>query len=264
MNTEWVAISFSRGSSQPRGWTHISYVSCISRQVLYHQHHLGSPSFPSSMLKSRTVSSSFSDGRRGKRRGHGCAYSPLQGHLKKVTFFWGQRTQHSLRRQEADTVWLCATTLIFLRSWRPANVQRQHEGQNGTLPSLCASTRPATSQCEWNLTVTVTASLPHPATSQCEEAPTVIFVVVQTSFVLLSQVVAWLKPSLSWGVKRGCMRPILKATQSGRRAPVKGTHPGPKLRQLGPARWGLSLKSARPSAAPPHSIGSGIKAENER
>ena len=31
---EWVAISFSKGSSQPRGQTHIS---CIGRQVLYHR-----------------------------------------------------------------------------------------------------------------------------------------------------------------------------------------------------------------------------------
>ena len=30
---EWVAISFSRGSSQPRNWT---CVSCIGRQILYH------------------------------------------------------------------------------------------------------------------------------------------------------------------------------------------------------------------------------------
>ena len=30
---EWVAISFSRGSSWPRDWTHIS---CIGRQVFYH------------------------------------------------------------------------------------------------------------------------------------------------------------------------------------------------------------------------------------
>ena len=30
---EWVAISFSRGSSQPRDWTQ---VSCISRHILYH------------------------------------------------------------------------------------------------------------------------------------------------------------------------------------------------------------------------------------
>ena len=35
---EWVAISFLRGSSQPRDQRHVSYVSCnsIGRQVLYH------------------------------------------------------------------------------------------------------------------------------------------------------------------------------------------------------------------------------------
>ena len=33
---EWVAISFARGSSWPRVQTHISYVSCIGKQVLYH------------------------------------------------------------------------------------------------------------------------------------------------------------------------------------------------------------------------------------
>ena len=40
---EWFAISSSRGSSQPRDRTHISYVSCIGRQVLYHKCHLRSP-----------------------------------------------------------------------------------------------------------------------------------------------------------------------------------------------------------------------------
>ena len=40
---KWAAISFSRGSSQPRDQTYIAYVSCIHRQVLYYQHHLGSP-----------------------------------------------------------------------------------------------------------------------------------------------------------------------------------------------------------------------------
>ena len=34
---EWAAVSCSRGSSRPRDWTHISCVSCISRQILYHQ-----------------------------------------------------------------------------------------------------------------------------------------------------------------------------------------------------------------------------------
>ena len=33
---EWVAISSSRGSSCPRDQTHISCVSCIGRQILYH------------------------------------------------------------------------------------------------------------------------------------------------------------------------------------------------------------------------------------
>ena len=33
---EWVAISYSRGSAQPRGRTHLSYVSCVGRQILYY------------------------------------------------------------------------------------------------------------------------------------------------------------------------------------------------------------------------------------
>ena len=40
---EWVAMPSFRGSSRPRGWAHVSYVSCIDRPVLYHSHHLGSP-----------------------------------------------------------------------------------------------------------------------------------------------------------------------------------------------------------------------------
>ena len=31
----WVAIPFSRGSSQPRDLTSISYIACIGRRVLY-------------------------------------------------------------------------------------------------------------------------------------------------------------------------------------------------------------------------------------
>ena len=44
---EWAAMPSSRGSSQPRDRTHISYISFIDRWVLYHQHLLGSP--PSTM-----------------------------------------------------------------------------------------------------------------------------------------------------------------------------------------------------------------------
>ena len=40
----WGAISSSRGSSQPKNRTCVSYVSCIGGWVLYHWHHLESPS----------------------------------------------------------------------------------------------------------------------------------------------------------------------------------------------------------------------------
>ena len=33
---QWVAISYSKGSSQPRDWTCVSCVPCIGRQILYH------------------------------------------------------------------------------------------------------------------------------------------------------------------------------------------------------------------------------------
>ena len=41
---EQVSISSSRGSSWPRDWTQVSCSFYISRWILYHQHHLGSPS----------------------------------------------------------------------------------------------------------------------------------------------------------------------------------------------------------------------------
>ena len=33
---EWFVIYYSRGSSQPRGQTHVFSISCIGRQILYH------------------------------------------------------------------------------------------------------------------------------------------------------------------------------------------------------------------------------------
>ena len=40
---ERVAMASSRGFSQAGNQTHVSYVSCFSRGVLWHQHHVGSP-----------------------------------------------------------------------------------------------------------------------------------------------------------------------------------------------------------------------------
>ena len=39
----WVAISYSRGSSQPRNQTHVSYISSTGRWVLYHHLPPGKP-----------------------------------------------------------------------------------------------------------------------------------------------------------------------------------------------------------------------------
>ena len=40
---EWIARHAFRGSSRPRNWTCVSYVSFIGRRVLYYQCHLWSP-----------------------------------------------------------------------------------------------------------------------------------------------------------------------------------------------------------------------------
>ena len=43
---EWVAMPSSRGSSPLRDQTHVSFISCIGRWVLYPQFHLGSTNIP--------------------------------------------------------------------------------------------------------------------------------------------------------------------------------------------------------------------------
>ena len=40
---EWVAMPSSRGSSQSRDLSWVSYISCTGRRLIYHQCHLGSP-----------------------------------------------------------------------------------------------------------------------------------------------------------------------------------------------------------------------------
>ena len=43
---EWVAISYSRGSSQPKYWIHVFCVSCTGRQILYQHTTWGAPLAP--------------------------------------------------------------------------------------------------------------------------------------------------------------------------------------------------------------------------
>ena len=43
---EWVVMSSSRRSSQPRNWIHVSYISCIGRLILYHWANWEASHFP--------------------------------------------------------------------------------------------------------------------------------------------------------------------------------------------------------------------------
>ena len=56
----WVAISYTRGSSLPRDWTHVSCISCTGRWNLYDLHHLGSPTLsvndPNTLIQRQTLS----------------------------------------------------------------------------------------------------------------------------------------------------------------------------------------------------------------
>ena len=53
---EWTALPSSRRSSRPRDQTHVSYIACISRRVLYHSRHLGdAPLLPSLIVFPRQV-----------------------------------------------------------------------------------------------------------------------------------------------------------------------------------------------------------------
>ena len=74
--SKWVAISFFRGSSQPRDQTLISCVSCIGKWILYHWHHLGDYVFRSVSItwdscKNRFQNSSLDPKEQDKREGKG-------------------------------------------------------------------------------------------------------------------------------------------------------------------------------------------------
>ena len=61
---EGVAISFSRGSFPLWDWTCVSCVSCIGRQILYHEYHLGSPSLAHLKAEDWKVKRCYSGGTR--------------------------------------------------------------------------------------------------------------------------------------------------------------------------------------------------------
>ena len=97
---EWVAVPSSRGSSRPRDWNWVSYVSCIGRQILYHWCHLDGrsqmqyqvpsqnylPTCTNSFTLGKVCSHFFAESHQkcfpchgGGHRG-GCPFTPLPAH----------------------------------------------------------------------------------------------------------------------------------------------------------------------------------------
>ena len=71
---EWVAISFSRGSSQPRDWARVSHVTCNCRWIFYHWGFPGSSAGKESTSNAGNPSSTPGS---GSTPGEGIGY-PLQ------------------------------------------------------------------------------------------------------------------------------------------------------------------------------------------
>ena len=89
---EWVAMPSYKGSSWPGGWTHVSCVSCINRQVLYHLCHLGSPLFLylkiSTKIKGISLLSNEKNAKDGKVwRQHFKQYYSFCVHVQEQTGF---------------------------------------------------------------------------------------------------------------------------------------------------------------------------------
>ena len=97
---EWVAMPSSRGSPQPRDLAHVSQVSCVGRQVLYHwchlgiSHHQGSPS-NTVFLRCR-----------GPRPHQGVLLEPMYSELQTAAY----------RLSESERKWSCSVVSTSFRS----------------------------------------------------------------------------------------------------------------------------------------------------
>ena len=91
---EWVSVPSSRGSSQPKGRTHASYVPCIGRQFLYRQYHLealcislyNKPINIKSVSLSSVNHSKLSNLRKGSREPPVCNHSCMS--YLEIRYIW--------------------------------------------------------------------------------------------------------------------------------------------------------------------------------
>ena len=109
---EWVDMPSSKGSSWPRDWKCISYVSCIGRCVLYHGHHLGSP--PLHIYSSSNIQT------HSWQRWCTCLFSPVVlwalAHVAKkvkVCFLWHRCFSTCVRVSVWGIGWSSIVSLLY-------------------------------------------------------------------------------------------------------------------------------------------------------
>ena len=96
---EWITLPFSRGSFQPRDWTSVSYVSCISRWVLYHLGFPDSSVGKESICNAGDLGSILGLGRSpGEGNGYPLQYSGLENSM-----------ENSMRSQRVGHDWATFT-----------------------------------------------------------------------------------------------------------------------------------------------------------
>ena len=120
----WVAMASSRGSSWPREWTCISYVSCIGRQVLYHLHHLGSLIWLTYIMKSEKAMAPH--------------YSTLAWKIPCTEEPGGLQSMGSQRVGHDWAISLSLFTFMhWRRKWQPTPVFLPGESQGQRSPMGC-------------------------------------------------------------------------------------------------------------------------------
>ena len=85
---EWVAISYSRGSSWPMDWTHIYYISCMAEEFFSQARgHLGSPPYDENLYPKnyKTLIMEIEDGIK-KWKDTPCSYISRINIVKVVIF----------------------------------------------------------------------------------------------------------------------------------------------------------------------------------
>ena len=131
---ERVAIFYPRGSSQPRDWTHVSYIPCIGRQILYHRNTWEAPGPTGKPMTWKTQPS---------QRSQAKAMPVLETQHIKL-FRWGSVSICPLNRR--DRCLMCQLNNILV-----ARIVSWYVNPWWMTLGFKASSLVSTSECKWEL-----------------------------------------------------------------------------------------------------------------